>query len=281
MKKGGGLFLFLTVFVLFVFLSYQLTKRDDYEIVFLDVGQGDASLIKTKSGKNILIDAGDGAKIISELSSNLSIFDRQIDLLVLTHPHADHIAGAIDLVKRYEIGTIIYSAAEHNSPDYIELLKLIRDYSIDLKIINHPQRIQIDEESNLEIIYPFTKDNVANAKNLNNTSIVAKFIHGENKFLFTGDIEKEVEDMILARDIDIEADVLKVAHHGSISSSQTSFLERVGASMAVIQLSRDNKFNFPNSEVLARLQKNTKKVLRTDIDGAIKLISTGQSLDLK
>jgi len=254
-----GIVAVLAVIPVFWF-SYAATE--DLEVYYLDIGQGDATLIKTPFGQNILIDGGPDDKIISELSDSLPWWDKNIDLMVLTHPHDDHVAGLIDVIKRYNVKRILYTGVVHTSPYYIEWLQLVRDYNIPMVIIDRPQKIILngvpsqaeDDKCYLDVLYPRESLLGKTVENLNNSSIVMKLVYGETSFLFTGDAELEVEEELTSprpspfegegastppptppldrggessRSVDLSADVFQAGHHGSDTSNSQEFLEAV------------------------------------------------------
>lgn len=272
------------VAVLAAIPSFWLTfsAASDLEVDFLDIGQGDAILIKSPYGQNILIDGGPDNTIIKRLGENLPWWDKQIDLVILSHPHDDHVAGLIDVIKRYKVKRILYTGAVHTSPAYLELLDLIKNYKIPLTIIDRPQVIKLGEKARLNILYPKSSILGQEVENLNNSSIVIKLVYGQNSFLFTGDAEVEVEQELLARlakqKISLAANVLKAGHHGSDTSSSKNFLEAVNPEIVVIQSGKDNDFGHPSRRVLKRLERINAKILRNDLEGTIKLVSDGEKV---
>ncbi|MFH0923172.1 MAG: MBL fold metallo-hydrolase, partial [Candidatus Falkowbacteria bacterium] len=201
----------------------------DLEVDFLDVGQGDAALVKTPYGQNILIDGGPDNAVLSELAKNLPWWDRRIDLMILTHPHDDHVAGLIDVIKRYNVEKILYTGVVHSAPNYLAWLELIKENKVPLVIIDRPQTVKLGEDCELRIIYPGQSLLGREVNNLNNSSLVIKLIYGRTGFLLTGDIETEVEQELAKSGADLSADVLKVSHHGSDASNSQEFLEKVKA----------------------------------------------------
>ena len=274
------------------------------EVDFLNVGQGDSILIKAPYGQNVLIDGGPDDTVINKLAEVLPWWDKKIDLMVLTHPHGDHLTGLIDVMKRYKVKKILYTGAIHTSPDYFVWLEMIKTKKIPLTIIDRPQTINLGEDCELNIIYPSRNLSGQTIGNLNNSSIVIKLTYGETKFLFTGDIESEAEKELMPKspnplyqgDIykekflqplnarwrnDLQADVLKVAHHGSNDSSGREFLKKVMPKIAVIQVGADNTFGHPSRRIIKRLERINARVLRTDINGTIKLTSNGEKVEVK
>ncbi|MFH0854642.1 MAG: ComEC/Rec2 family competence protein [bacterium] len=277
-------------------------------VIFFDVGQGDASLIMAEGGINILIDGGPCKKVIEKLDKYLSFWDRKIDIMVLTHPHADHIIGLIDALKKYQVEEVWMTGVLPDSSEYSEFLKITEDKNIDIKIvgddvelminniINAPiasfQRgiAQISPNTKIEILYPM--ENLFDKKidNLNNSSIVLKVSYKDNSFLFTGDIEEYAEEKLLCADYEyspnegdcrlskLDADVLKVAHHGSGNSSSQFFLEAVKPKYAVISVGENNDFGMPSLRVLRRLERMGIKVFRTDLDKDVIMETDGKEI---
>ena len=260
-------------------LSYN--PPENLGVDFLDVGQGDAILIKTPFGQNILIDGGPDNKVIEELGKNLPFWDRQIDLMVLTHPHDDHATGLIEVIKRYSVKKILYTGVVHSAPNYLAWLEAIRERKIPLIIIDRPQKIILGDNCYLEIIFPRKSLLAREVDNLNNSSIVARLVYGETKFLLMGDAEIEVEKELLSSGADLSAQVLKTGHHGSDTSSSQEFLEAVSPRTAVIQVGKDNDFGHPSLRILKRLERAGAEILRTDLDGTIKLVSNGKEISKK
>lgn len=279
-KKYRVLFIGLAVVVLGIVFISLFDSRKNLEVIFFDVGQGDSALIKTPYGQNILIDGGVDSSVLKGLGQNLSWYDREIDLMILTHPHDDHVTGLIEVLDRYEVKKILHTGVEHNAPNYLKWLEVIKSKEIKIVIADKEQKINLGEDCYLEIIYPDKSFLNKDVNNLNNTSIVARLIYKENSFLFTGDIEKETEERLANKNISLKADVLKVAHHGSDTSSMEYFLQRVNPSVTVISLGEDNDFGFPSRRVLMRLKKEGIKILRTDIDGSIRFVSDGKKIEL-
>ena len=270
------------VFVIIALLLFWLYWRqpEKLEVDFLDVGQGDAILIKAPAGQNILIDGGPDKAVLKRLAENLPWWDKQIDLMILTHPHDDHVSGLIDVIKRYQVKEILYSGVIHNSPNFLAWLELIKNKKIKLTIIDRPQTVKLSQNCQLDIIYPQESFLGQEVENLNNTSLTFKLIYGQTKFLFTGDLEQLAEEKILASAVNLQADVLKVGHHGSDTSSSQAFLDKIQPQLAVISVGKDNDFGFPSLRVIKRLERLGAQILRTDQAGTIKLVSDGVKVEL-
>ncbi len=252
----------------------------ELEVGFFDVGQGDAALIKTPSGMNILIDGGPDSSVLDELAEALPWNDRTIDLMVLTHPHDDHAAGLIPVIERFQVRQVLYTGVVHTSPTYLEWLARVRDYGINAIIADRPQTVDLGDNCRLELLYPNRDITGQEWSNQNNTSIVARLVYGDSKFLFLGDAEAEVEQELLAAKKDLSAQVVKIAHHGSNTSSSEDFLRAISPEYAVISVGLDNTFGHPSPRVINRLARSGIKVLRTDESGTVRFLSDGRQIEL-
>ena len=254
---------------------------DKLEVDFLDVGQGDAILIKTPGGQNVLIDGGPDKTVVKRLGENLPFWDKRIDLMILTHPHDDHVAGLVEVLKRYEVTRILYTGATHNAPNYLTWLKTARDKKVFLTIVDKPKTLALGRGVELKIFYPEQSFLNKEVKDLNDSSIVMKLVYGQSAFLLTGDAGLAVEKNLLAGGADLMAEVLKVGHHGSEYSTSQEFLDKVKPRMAVIEVGKDNDFGHPNLRIVKRLERAGARVLRTDLDGTIKMESGGVEVRIK
>jgi competence protein ComEC len=267
------------------------------EVDFLDAGQGDAELIKTPYGQNILIDGGPDNKVLSELGRNLPLFEKKIDLIILTHPHDDHVIGLIDVLKKYQVGKILLADSPGNAPAYEEFLRLLSEKNFcpaavspqsplrdcggagsRVILVLGRQTITLGPDLRLEILHPEKGDI---GLDLNEDSIVARLIYKNKTFLFTGDASLKTEAKLLGEKIDLRTDVLKVGHHGSETASTLDFLRVVTPEYAVIECGVNNQFGFPKADTLWRLQKVGAKILRTDLNGTIKIKSDGESIKVR
>ncbi len=258
------------------FFTTQAQNRE-LIISFLDIGQGDAALIKTPAGHNILIDGGPGTKILEPLSKELSWYDKTIDLMILTHPHSDHVDGLIPVLKRYEVKQILSTGVVHSSPTYLAWLDLVREQNIPLTIVDREQTIDLGSDCCLQLIYPLTNLSGREVTNLNNSSIVARLLYKDTSFLFMGDAEIEVEQELIQVAVVLKSDVLKAGHHGSDTSSSKEFLDLVRPEFAIISSGIDNSFGHPSRRALKRLERVGASILRTDELGTIRIMSDGKT----
>lgn len=262
---------------------FDLNKLKFLEVNFFDVGQGDAIFIETPRGQQILIDGGPDPTVLERLSQEMPFWDRDIDLIILTHPEADHLSGLLEVLKRYKIENILWTGVVRDIAEYKEWEKLIQKEKAKIKIAQAGQKV-ICSISNLEhcyfiILSPLENLEGQEFKDSNNTSIITKLVFGENSFLFTGDIYKSGELQLTNQEINVDSDILKVSHHGSKTSSSEEFLEKVSPEIGVISVGK-NRYGHPHQETLETLQKYGIKVLRTDLNGNIKIFSDGKKLKL-
>lgn len=279
-----GIFAFLILANVLAFIVvFDLTRPQFLEVNFFDVGQGDAIFIQTPKRHQILIDGGPNSKILEKLSKEMPFWDRTIDLVILTHPEKDHLFGLLEVLKKYKVENILWTGVVRKIPEYDQWQGLIKKEEAKIKIAKFSQKISCQNcEWKMEILYPFEILEGIEFENSNDTSIVSKLIFGENCFLFTGDITKSVENLFsLASELEnIKCQFLKVAHHGSKTSTSENFLKIVSPQIAIISVGK-NEYGHPHKEVLETLEKYGIKILRTDRDGDIKIISDGEKLIIK
>lgn len=256
-------------------------------VYFLNVGQGDAIYIRTPEEQDILIDGGPDASVLAELGRVMPFWDRQIDVVVLTHPHSDHVAGLVPVLRRFEVKQIYYTGVLHTAPDYLAWLEEIKTRKIPLNIVQDFFELKLSESVKLQFLFPTTSLVNQKMTELNNSSIVTRLVDGDAEFLFTGDAEAEVEEALVKKycapeqTCSLASDVLKIGHHGSTSSSSEEFLKAVNPRYAVISVGQDNAFGHPHLRTLKRLERLNVPILRTDEKGAIVFATDGKGLNLE
>lgn len=250
-------------------VGYEIPS-ENLTVSFLDVGQGDSEFIQLPNGECMLIDAStqDMGNEIVDYIKNRGY--KKIDYVVATHPHADHIGGLKQVLNSFEIGTVYMTQAVTTTKTYTDLLYAIQDKNIKLQKAKMGTGFSV-EQVKIEFLSPVSD----NYEDLNNWSAVVKITFGETEFLFTGDAEEFVERQLINRGADVKADVLKVAHHGSNTSSSLKFLKRCQPEIAVIECGKDNEYGHPHNEVLERIESVGAKIYRTDLDGDIVITSNG------
>lgn len=255
---------------------------DKLRVDFLDIGQGDAILIRAPENKQIIIDGGpSGSSLIQQISKKLPFYDRTIEGVILTHPDKDHIAGFVSLLQRYKVSFIIYTGLQRQLAQYFQILEIAKEKNIPLYIVQAGARVRLNDQIALDVLAPFENYFGKKVKKNNNTSIITRLTYGENSFLFTGDAEKEEERQLIASGQNIDSDVLKVGHHGSKSSNSEEFLKAVSPEISVIQVGKYNRYGHPAQEVLDRLQNIGSQIFRNDLDGNIEITSDGKELTIE
>jgi competence protein ComEC len=268
--------LVLTVFTLVFAFSMPDEKLHVY---FLDVGQGDAILV-SKGSRQILVDGGPSPQAITTaLGKEMPFWDRSIDLVVLTHPDADHITGLIEVLRRFEVKQVLYPDMDIYSGLYAEFLELIKEKDITTVLAKAGQRIILSEDVCLDVLNPFPG---VQYSDMDNNSVVLYLESETISYLLTGDIMKEAEYNLLLRRAVKRSTVLKLAHHGSASSTTDEFLTVANPQIAIVSAGLDNRYGHPDKEVLDRLEtKGNISIFNTGIHGTIEFISDGNNIRVK
>lgn len=255
-------------------LSQEIHKLPDGRLRFfiLDVGQGDSIFLVSPSGKQILVDGGPDLSALEGVGNHMSFFDRTIELLVLTHSDLDHIAAFPEIVERYRIGAILFAGIDTPQPQYQRLLLLIARKKIPVIIADPKKDIVFEDGLTFDIIWPPREIFGTQPKKVNDTSIVLRAIYESGSILLTGDIEESAERAILKTGADIQSTILKIAHHGSHTSTSTGFLLATDPGTAVISVGKGNMFGHPHWGILQRLQKSKIAIRRTDQEGEIEFM---------
>jgi competence protein ComEC len=269
--------LIVTLVVVCLIINKQRAMPTLQFYVF-DVGQGSSSLIITSSHENIMIDAGPDAKAVAELGKNLPVYDRTLDVLVITHSHDDHIGGLPEVFRQYDIKNIIYTGVVDKTEIYQKVLALIDQERARLIIAKAGQEFCFDNCTlKMKILYPINLINNKEFKNPNDASIVTEFNQNNNYIFITGDLETAGEKEI----VDYWNDKLKIkdsdhviyvaGHHGSNTSSSKLLLDLIKPDISIISVGLKNKFKHPSLLIVERL-KARSKVWRTDAVGTIRAV---------
>lgn len=248
----------------------------DLQAYFLDVGQGDSSVILFRD-KVVLIDAGEadpGDTVVSDLQK-LGV--EKIDLLVATHPHSDHIGGMQEVLDAFPVGQVLDAGVPSSSSIYEKFLLEIDRKQIPYRVAEQGQTIGIDPALRIFVLSP-PKERTFD--DINTNSIVLRISYGTVNLLYTGDATTAAEEAMVKAGYPLDAQVLKVGHHGSSGSSSAAFLLRVDPEVAVISLGRDNDYGHPHSETLERLKTAGSIIYRTDRDGTVLVRSDGNTFSV-
>ena len=256
---------------------WDLSQPSFLKVVFFDVGQGDSIFIETPERYQVLIDGGPDLTVLEKLAAQMPFYDRTLDLVVLTHPERDHLFGLLEVLERYKIKNILWTGIVRDTAEWEEWVKLIKEEGAQIIIAQAGQRIILQKEPFIlfDILNPFENLEDREFKNSNDTSIVVNLVFKDVSFLFTGDISNKIE-----KKLTVDSDILKVAHHGSKTSSSPEFLQAVSPEVVVISVG-ENKYGHPAPEVLANLKQFNIEILITKELGDIKIISDGNSFKVK
>lgn len=259
-------------------LNGPVNPDSSFSIYYLDVGQGDCTIIKSNdnvmmidtSTKNHTLD-------IQEALKSLSI--EKIDYLVITHQHDDHMGSAKDIIDKYEVANIIMPKLSDinmvTTTGYESLLKSIANRNVNAIPATVGESFKLGDAT-VQIFSPSQQD-----EDLNNMSVVLKVVYGETSFIFQGDAEKTVEKQLLNSDYDLNADVIKLGHHGSNTSSTEKYLKAVNPQYAIISCGADNSYGHPHDEVIDRLKNNNISFFVTAQTGDVTVTSDGENIDIQ
>lgn len=250
------------------------TPSGKLTVSYIDVGQGDSIFIQTPSGKTMLIDAG-----VPEMGSRVVDYIRsrgvnKIDILVGTHPHADHIGGIPAVIENFQIGKFYMPKVITTTNTFEDVLKAAKAKGLSINVAKAGVVLDLGNEVKAQMLAP----NSSHYDDLNNYSAVIKITYKNTAFLFTGDAEKESEEEMLSRGYDLKADVLKVGHHGSSSATTWAFLKAVSPKYAVISVGKGNDYGHPHKETMEKLKSLGITVYRTDECGTVVAVSDGRTI---
>ncbi len=270
----------LLVVAIMVWLTAATMPDDKLHISFLDVGQGDAILIQ-RGSQQILVDGGPSPQAIGlALGKKMPFWDRTIDLVVLTHPSADHVTGLVEVLNRYKVRQVLYPDLNFKSDIYDEWLRLLKEKNIKYTHAQAGQQIELGTEVIIEVLNPQIPLLTGTESDIDNNGVVLRSKMGRVSFLLTADIMWEAEFELIVRRVSLASTVLKVGHHGSATSTTAEFLAVVNPRLAIISVGADNKFGHPTPEVMERLEQKlgSTNIYHTDEQGTIEFITNGERL---
>jgi len=261
---------------------YQTVIFNDHKlhVVICDAGQGDAIFIRTPQGSDVLIDGGPDSKVLSCLSSHMPFWDRTIEIMFLTHPHADHLTGLIDVVKRYRVLSFVTEEISGTSSIYEELMRQLEEHNVPERFLYQGDRFAFKDGVVLKTLWPtegwVSKNSTDKASlDANSLSVIELLTYKNFKALFTGDAQAQALEKV---DLMVgEVDVLKVPHHGSKTGLNQDVLEILKPKISAISVGAKNRYGHPDPFVLDLLNQTGTKTLRTDQVGEIEVVSDGET----
>ncbi len=282
MRKNGA-FIIVAVLLVANFLIWQnvsfVQKENFLTVAFLDVGQGDSIYIEGQNGAQILIDGGPNGNVLVELAKVMPFGDRTIDLLMVTNPDQDHYGGFLDVLKSYDISYVIEPGTRTPNKNYREFKRMVKEEGAKEMMAKRGMSIPLGNGALLKIIFP---DRDVSDMSRNDGSIIARLDYGSTSVMFTGDTTKIIEEYLVNKyPNDLKSDVLKVAHHGSKTSTAKNFVKMVAPAYAVISNGRDNSYGHPHQNTLKTLSEFGVKTFRTDTLGTIIFHFDGEKINLK
>jgi len=243
-------------------------------VTFIDVGQGDSELIVSPSGKVMLIDAGESeqsSKVVSVAKEKLV---KSFDVVVMSHPHSDHIGGIFYIISKYPVDQVIDSGYPHTTKTYENILNLIDRRNISYRVVKNGDIVDFDPNVRVEVLNPQNTW----FENINDNSVVLKMTYGDVSFLLPGDAENDAEQ-VYARQLD-HIDVLKVGHHGSKTSTGSYLLNKIYPDVSIISVGKDNSYGHPSIVTLNNLAKSHSEIYRTDVNGDITVTTDGNTYSI-
>ena len=293
--KFGTISVCLFLIFFWVLTHYSsLVTRHSLRVTYIDVGQAECSLIQFPNGKNMLIDGGRlmddfdaGSSIVAPYLWDIGV--TKIDYVIGSHPDSDHVGGLLFILNEMPVRNYFDNGQESIDLIHVKLCEIAKEKNIPYMALHSGDKIEIDNKVRVEILHPTReisnlKSQISNLKERghdNNFSIVMKITYGNFSVLFTGDIEKEVEEFMIGQGADLKSIILKAPHHGSSSSSTEEFIKAVNPEVAVFSVGYNNPFRHPNKKVLARYRDAGAKIYRTDRDGLIEIESDGKNYTVK
>lgn len=277
------------VVIITVFLMLTLTACDsstvnspnsnenkNVKIHYIDVGQGDSTLIQVRD-KNILIDAGPRSSAEDLVKYLKDINIQKLDYVIATHPHEDHIGGMVSIIKTFKIGEFYAPKKTATTKTFENMIKELQNKKLKIQVAKAGNEISLNSNSKLEFLAPNNSD----YEEINDYSAVTKLTYEDNSFIFMGDAERLSEKEILQKGSNVKAQVIKLGHHGSSTSSSKEFLDKVDPKYAIISCGKNNDYGHPHKETINELKNRNIKYFRTDTNGTIVLYSDGKNIEFK
>lgn len=254
--------------------DYINTNNDLLKVHYLDVGQGDSIFVELPNNETMLIDAAESYQSENIINYLKNLNYQKIDYVIGTHPHTDHIGGLKNIINTFEIGKIFMPKVVSTTKTYESILMAIKDKNLKINTAKAGTSIIDTDDLKINILAP----NNSTYTELNNYSVVTKITYGTTKFLFMGDAEKLSENEIKEN---VTADVIKIGHHGSNTSSSIDFIKKVNAKYGIISVGLNNKYNLPKEETITNWENSGTKIYLTSTNGTIRASSDGTNIKIE
>jgi competence protein ComEC len=247
-------------------------------VSFLDIGQGDSILIQTPSGHTMIIDGGPTDAVLARVGEQMNYFDRDIDVMIATHPDSDHVTGLIPIMEKYDVKNIVVSGEESDTGVFKDVEDHMQNEHAIMHVGNVGDVIDFQDGVTATILHPYAGEHF---KDTNSASVSVVLAYGNETFLLTGDLPSTNEPLLLSSHLlPKNITVYKAGHHGSKYSSSEQLLTYIKPEYAVISAGKDNKYGHPNPEALERLTKYSKEILSTIDRGTISFRTDGHALEV-
>ena len=271
------LLIFLFLVALAIWSTYLQEPDSNLHVIALDVGQGDAILVQ-KENFQLLIDGGPDNSVIEELGKFMPLEDKTIEMMILTHPHADHVSGLVEVLKRYKVKEVSYYNSDFKSNIFEEFKNEISRQNI------HVENPSIEKKAvvlpDIELTYLWPNSNFKD-ENINNESLVFRLKYNKFSAVFAGDCELVCWSELLAKNPQVDSDLLKVSHHGSSNGTTKDVVDRISPTFAVISLGQENKYGFPHKAVVEMLSDANTTIYRTDKNSSVDFSTDGEAIILE
>lgn len=281
-KARFGTLAVLLVTNFFIWSALLAEERGgELKVAFLDIGQGDAIFIEAPNGNQILIDGGPGKSVLAELNKVLPVYDRSIDLILVSNPDKDHIGGLLEVLGAFEVGAVLEPGTKPTTAVYQEFEKAVTEEGAQKILARRGQMVWLDKTHGVlfEVFFP---DQDVSDWQTNDGSIIGKLAYGQTCVIFSGDAPEQMENYVATfNSLALRCQILKAGHHGSRTSSGVSFVGTIAPEYAVISSGQGNSYGHPHQETLDIFNRFGVKILRTDTLGTITFISDGQSFQRK
>jgi beta-lactamase superfamily II metal-dependent hydrolase len=250
---------FVLIFGLFPALTEKGNASSQGKLNYyaFDIGQGDSELIITPHEHQILVDGGPDNRVIEKLAQVMPKGDTSLDAIILSHPHADHLTGLVEVLKRYEVGAVYASGVLHTSDAYLAFLAELKKKNLKITDVSKAENLVFDDGVSINWLAPKTSYAGMKLKNIHDSMVVLRVVYKNDALILTGDLETDLENKLISSKVELKSQILKVGHHGSKTSTSREFLEAMKPQFATISVGQGNDYGHPHSLILERLDRKS------------------------